>query len=86
MFQFFHHSLNVHIPEPGTAVVGLLFFHMKTWQREREERGWKREILEEQEHSSGCAAAHPEPDCAPQIQTAQMTPALGTFPTRQAFM
>lgn len=50
----------VHIPEAGTAVA-VLVSHMKTWQRRREERGWKREW---ETAKTGAAAAHPEPDCA----------------------
>lgn len=40
----------VHIPEAGTAVA-VLVSHMETWQRKREEQGWKREweTLQKQE-------------------------------------
>lgn len=42
MFQFFSSQPYVHIPEPGTAVAVLVFL-MRTWQRKKEEQGWKRE-------------------------------------------
>lgn len=74
MFQFFHPSLL--FPSLNQA---LLVFHMETWQSKREGPGWKREweILQK------LPAAHPEPDCATHIQTAQMTPILGNIPTNR---
>lgn len=72
-----------HIPEPGTACF--------PYENVAEEKGGTEDgkgsgRFCKRERFSGCGAAHPEPDCATRIQTAQMTPSLGTFPRKQAFM
>lgn len=86
MFQFFHHSLMFTSLNQALLLPCLFSVWKRGRGKGRNEDGKGSGRLCKQERFSGCGAAHPEPDCATRIQTAQMTPSLGTFPRKQAFM
>lgn len=74
---------HVHIPEPGTAVVVL----EKNVAEEKGGMRMEKGVGDSAKPGafSGCAAAHPEHDCAPQIQNSPNGTILGNISHKTAF-